>query len=338
MIPFSPMANMPPQKIEVSSKTIVFTVFFLIGIWLVYQIREIIIALFISFVLMSALNPSIDRLEKYGLPRWTAILSIYIVILGILSLLLVGILPPLIEQTTSMLEKAPVIFAQFNFPGLNSGVITSQFSQLLALPSNILRWIVNIFSNIVNFFALLVLTFYLLLERKNLDRYLAVLFGNDGQKKVKRFIKKGEERLGGWVRGQLVMMTTIGVVIYFGLRILGIDYALPLAILSGLTEIIPYIGPVIAAIPAVSLGLLVSPFMGLAVAAFYFLVQQIEGNIIVPKVMERATGVNPLITILALSVGFKIAGVVGAVLALPVVLLLEVIISESGFFDRFSPK
>lgn len=327
---------MVPQKVEISHRTIVFTFLFLLGLWFLYQIREIILALFVSIVLMSALNPSVNRLERLRFPRWLAILVIYIVLLGFLATLLAGLIPPLIDQTASLLERVPVMLGQLKLPGLDPTLVTSQFSQLIQLPGNILRWTLNLFSNIINFFALIVLTFYLLLERKNLSRYLVTFFGQQGEKRVSRFVLRVEKRLGGWVRGQLVLMTMIGVVTYFGLRILGIDYALPLAILAGLTEIIPYIGPIIAAIPAVLLGLVISPFMGLAVAAFYFLVQQIEGNIVVPKVMETAAGVNPLITLLSLTVGFKLAGVAGAVLAVPVVLLIEVIIKEIGFSPKLS--
>jgi len=123
-------------------------------------------------------------------------------------------------------------------------------------------------------------------------------------------------------------MTIVGVLSFVGLRLLGIEFALPLAILAGLLEIIPNIGPIVSAIPAVLSGLTVSPLMGLAVAALYFLIQQIENSIIVPRVMQKVVGVNPLVTILSLAIGFKLAGVAGAILAIPVVLVIQVATSE----------
>jgi len=316
------------KKVEISHRTIIFTVFFLLGLWFLFEIRQIILALFVSLILMSAFNPSVNRLEKWRFPRWLAILIIYLGVLGILILGLAGIIPALIEQTGSFVEKIPLLFRQFTFLGIDSNILASQIAQLGTIPANILKLTVSLFSNIIAVFALFVITFYLLLERRNLDTYLQVLFGGGGEKKAKEFVDKVEERLGSWVRGEMTLMIIIGVTIYVGLKLLGIDFALPLAILAGVLEIVPNIGPIISAAPAVLMGLVISPVMALAVAALYFLVQQAENTLIVPKVMQKTVGVNPLVTILSLAVGFKLAGPIGAVLAVPAVLLIEVVISE----------
>ena len=123
-------------------------------------------------------------------------------------------------------------------------------------------------------------------------------------------------------------MTIVGLLTYVGLRLLAIDFALPLALLAGLLEVIPNLGPVIAAIPGVFLGLSVSPVTALAVGAMYFLVQQLENSVIVPKVMKRSVGLNPLVTIIVLIVGYQLAGLAGAVLAVPVTLLVTVVLSH----------
>jgi len=316
------------KKVEISHRTIIFTVFFLLGLWFLFEIRQIILALFVSLILMSAFNPSVNRLEKWRFPRWLAILIIYLGVLGILILGLAGIIPALIEQTGSFVEKIPLLFRQFTFLGIDSNILASQIAQLGTIPANILKLTVSLFSNIIAVFALFVITFYLLLERRNLDTYLQVLFAGGGEKKAKEFVDKVEERLGSWVRGEMTLMIIIGVTIYVGLKLLGIDFALPLAILAGVLEIVPNIGPIISAAPAVLMGLVISPVMALAVAALYFLVQQAENTLIVPKVMQKTVGVNPLVTILSLAVGFKLAGPIGAVLAVPAVLLIEVVISE----------
>ena len=126
-------------------------------------------------------------------------------------------------------------------------------------------------------------------------------------------------------------MSIIGVLIYIGLRLLGIPYALPLAIFAGILEAVPNIGPVISAIPGVVIALTISPVMGLAAAALYFLVQQLENSVVVPKVMQKATGVNPLITILSLAIGFQLAGPLGAILAVPIVIVVHVFATEFLF-------
>jgi len=117
----------------------------------------------------------------------------------------------------------------------------------------------------------------------------------------------------------------VGTFTYLGLLILGIPFALPLALLAGVLEIIPYIGPIIAAIPAVLVGLSISPLMGLAVASLAFLIQQFENYLFVPKVMEKSVGVSPIITLVALVIGLRLAGVVGIIVSVPLVITLQVL-------------
>lgn len=323
-----------PTKIEISHRTIIFTIFFLILIWFLYQIRQIILAVFISVVLMSALNPTIDRLERVKIPRILAIIIVYLLILGGFGVVLSFVIPALIDQTSFFVNRLVSFLKGFHFFGIKTDILAAQVAQFGSIPANLLKLIVSAFSNLLTLAALFVITFYLLLERKNLDRYLMILFG-DNEKKAKGFVDKVEKKLGGWVRGEVALMTIVGLLTYIGLRLLGMEFALPLALLAGILEIIPNIGPLVAAVPAVLVGLGTSLWMGAAVAALYFLVQQIENSVIVPKVMQKAAGVNPLATILGLTIGFKIAGIVGAVLAIPLVLVIQVVASEIFTSNRF---
>lgn len=324
-----------PKKIEISHRTIIFTVFFLIFLWLLYQIRQILIALFISVILMAALNPAVDRLARFRVPRFLAILLIYISIVGIFILSIAGVVPPLVDQTSTLISRLPEYTQSLGLSIIDQKIITEQISQLGSIPANIVKLSVSIFSNLFTALVILVITFYLLTERRNLNKYLTILFGGDGEKKAEKFINEMEKKLGGWVRAELILMIIVGFLSYIGLRLLGIEFALPLAILAGVLEIIPNIGPVVSAIPAFFAGFIISPLTGLAVAALYFLIQQLENTFIVPKVMEKEVGVNPIVTILALTIGFKLAGVMGAVLAIPVVLLIRIVASEIYSSERF---
>jgi predicted PurR-regulated permease PerM len=165
---------------------------------------------------------------------------------------------------------------------------------------------------------------------------LTLLFGQGNEKKIESVIDEIERRLGGWVRGEIVLMTFVGVLSYIGFRIIGLHYALPLAILAFLLEIIPNVGPILAAFPAVLIGLTISPFHAVAAAALGFLVQQVENTILVPRVMKQVAGVNPLITIISLAIGFKLAGVGGAILAVPTFIVLEVVASAVSHSKRFN--
>jgi predicted PurR-regulated permease PerM len=322
-----------PQKIEISHRTIIFTVFFIISLWFLYQIRSIILALFVSLILMAALNPIVDKMERFKIPRALAIIFIYLVILGVIGGVLTAIIPPLISQTTTLISRFPVYIRQLEIIKIDEEFLRSQLGQLGQIPANIIKLSIGIFRNLLAVFVFLIVSFYLLLERKNLDKYLSITFGG-ADKKAGKIVDKIEHQLGRWVRAQTFLMTIIGVLTYIGLRLLGIEFALPLAILAGILEIIPTIGPFLSAVPAVVVGLAVSPLTGIAVAALYFLIQQLENILIVPKVMQKTVGINPLVTIFSLAVGFQLAGVMGALLAIPTVLLIKIFASE-GFKEFY---
>jgi len=127
----------------------------------------------------------------------------------------------------------------------------------------------------------------------------------------------------------MALSVIIAAVVYVVLLVLGIPYALPLAILAGLLEVVPVIGPIISAIPAVIVAYFVSPFLAGVVVAAFFIIQQLENHFIVPQVMKKAVGLNPLIVILAVAVGGKLLGIAGALLAVPIVVVLQTVISES---------
>lgn len=281
-------------------------------------------------LLATALKPVVDTLRRYKIPTGISILLAYVALISLVVLSLSSVISPLIGQTTELAERLPDIFNQFGawlenlgIPGVNGSLLASQASQLGALPGNLVHFVIFLFSNLIGVVTVLVVTFYILLERQNLEQYVVVAFGTDRERQVKNFIERLETRLGGWVRGELVLMVAVGLLSYIGLSLLGIDYALPLAIIAGFLEIVPNIGPIIAAIPAMLVALTISPVMSVAVAALYFLINQLENTLLVPNVMKRATGVNPLVTIIALAVGLKLGGTSGAILAVPILITLQ---------------
>jgi len=323
-----------PTKIEISFKNLIYLIVGVICLWVLYQLRQIVFALLISLIFMSALNPSVKKMESKKIPRWLAILIIYLVIIFVLVGSLWGILPRLIEQTSNLINKIPEFFSQFKILGIDEKTITNQLSQLTSLPANIIKFTTGVFSNVLQVFTLAVFTYYLLLERKNLDRYLAEIIGEEREKKLEKIIDKVEEKLGGWVRGELLLMLAVGLLNYVGFLIIGIEFALPLGLLAFLLEVVPNIGPVLAAFPAVLIALTVSPFHALATAGWCFFVQQLENSLLVPRIMKKMTGVNPLISLLSLAVGFKLAGVGGALLSIPTYIVVQTILQETALSSK----
>jgi len=325
-----------PKKIEISYKTVVFIAVFAAFIWFLFQIRSILLSVFIALILMSVINPLVRRLEGLKVKRSLSILIVYIGVLAMIILFIGAIVPPLIEQTANLINQIPSLLKQFKVLGIDEKLLATQLSQFTSLPANLVKLIVSLFSNVLAVIALLVITFYLLVERKNLEKYLILLFGEAKEKEIEGVLDQIEVRLGGWVRGELLLMLAIGIFSFLGYKIIGLNFALPLALLAFLLEVVPNFGPIIASIPAIIVGLTISPWHGIAVAGWVFLIQQVENSVLVPRIMKKAAGVNPLISIISLAIGFKLAGVGGALLAIPTYLALEVIITKIYSSKKFS--
>jgi len=320
------------SKIEISHKTIIFTFVLLLAAWFIWQIRDILLFLFIAFIITSALRSPVDWMEKKKVPRLLAIIFMYIVVIGVIGLSLASIVPVLTIQITHFVQELPIFLARLSPYG---NLDLRQFSQQLApIGQNIVKVTVNIFSNIITIVMLLVFVFYFLLEQKNIERLLSGFMGEENAKRGANLILRIEQRLGIWMQSQIILMIIIGVLSYIGLLILRVDFALPLAVVAGILEIIPNIGPIVAGIPAVLVALSVSPVAALMVIGLYILIHQLEGNIIVPFVMKKSVGLSPLVTIVALLVGGKISGVAGAILAVPVVLIFQEILSSYLSFRK----
>lgn len=315
-----------PTKIEISTKTILFIALLIASVWLIVLIRDIIFLVFISFIIMSALRPVVDRLEKFRIPRSIAILLLYTALIGLIFTYGSFVFPPLVSETIRLINTLPEYIARLPFTlNFNSETL---IGQIAPLGQNVARFTVGILSNAVSIFTILVFAFYFLLERNHLTRFLDLFVGKEWAKIVGFVVNKAELRMGAWVRGQLLLMILIGQASYIGLTLLGVNYALPLALIAGVLELFPIIGPNVSAIPAILIALTVSPGLALAVVALYFIIQQVENNIIVPTVMRRTVGMPPLISLLALMIGGKIGGVIGIILAVPTVLVIQTIIAE----------
>lgn len=314
-----------PQKIDISHKTVIFIAIFILALWAIYLIRDLLVILFISIIFMSALNPLVSFFVKAKLPKVLSIGITYLIIIASGTVAFAAILQPLIEESRRLILTLPQLSGQFfNITNINESVFQSELTNL---SKNAFTITLAIFDNLLAIVFLLVITFYMLLERDNLKARLASLFVGK-EDRVKRLIVRIEEKLGSWLRGQLVLSIIIGLLSYIGLTVLSIPYALPLAVLAGVLEVIPVIGPIVSAIPAILIAVTISPFLGLGVGAMYVVIQQLENHLIVPQVMKRAVGLNPLVVILAIAIGSRLLGFAGALLAVPFTVVLQIIVAE----------
>lgn len=315
-----------PSKIEVTSKSILHFFLILGGLWLLFYIRDILFLLFVSFILMSGLRPSIERLTSMKFPRPVAILIMFLLLIALIAIFVSIIAPPLVTQTTRLITNLPNYLSQLApFVNLN---FDSLLPQVGSLGQNVARLTVSIFSNFFTLITIGVFAFYFLLERNNLRSFLEAFLGTEVGDKAIDVIKKVEIRLGAWVRGQLLLGFIIGLSTYIGLTILGVSYALPLSLIAGVLELVPIIGPIISAVPSILVALTISPGLALAVVAFYIIIQQLENNLIVPTVMVKTVGLPPLASLLALMIGGRLGGTLGIILAIPTLLVIQTVVQE----------
>lgn len=313
------------RRVDISHKTIFFIAGFLALIWILFQIRGVIILLFIAIIFMSALSPIVAYIEKFKLPKTLAIMIVYVFFVGVLAGLISLVITPLIEQTTNLAQNFPQTISKI----IPAGSIDQSFLQneVSVFSKNVLSFTLAIFNNFVALISILVLTFYLLLERSKLDHLIAQFFVGK-EERIKTIIDRIEDKLGAWMRGQLALSFIIGLLVYITLFALNVPYALPLSILAGILEVVPVIGPIISAIPAIAIAYVSSPILALIVGGAFFVIQQMENHFIVPQVMKRAVGLNPLIVILAVATGGRLLGISGALLAVPIAVVVQIITQD----------
>lgn len=318
---------MQHTTIHVSARTIITILSTVLGIYLLYQVKDIIVTLFLSLIIMSALNPGVNALEKKKVPRPLGIAMLYLAVFGVLFLLFSLIVPPLAHEITTMVRSLqfanlPKELTEFKFTIQDFSTILGQVGSSL---NSVISVITTTFSSIFFLFTLLVMSFYLLLQRKTLHKmFFWVPHSKKFEDLSEEFMNTMEVQLGGWVRGQLLLMFSIGLVTFVILTILSIPYALPLAVLAGFLEILPNLGPTIAAVPAVLVTLiLISPSLALIVLLMYIVIQQIENHFLVPHIMKAAVNVEPLTSIILILVGARLGQVTGALLAIPIYIILR---------------
>lgn len=324
---------------EVSLRSILKIIGVLVLLWFVYLVKAAVVIIFVALVLASALDPWVDRLQQWGLPRWLALLLIYILALGGFGLVIGLLIPPLVEQITGIAKSLPFYFEtltrkldNFREFSLQYGILDNIQQSISTLASSlgnttgdILGWVGSLFGGVFSLLAVAGLVFYMTIEESAMKRFLHTVLPQKYQPYSIRLINRIQFKLGYWIRGQLVLSVAITILAYIGLRIADVPYALALALVAGAFEFVPYIGPIFAAVPAVFIGLVQSPYLALYIMLWYMGMQLFENQVLVPKVMERAVGLNPIVVLISLLIGAQLGGMVGMILAVPTATILSII-------------
>lgn len=342
-------------KVEISWKTIALIMLIAAGLYIGIKLLAVLAILFFAFAVASALLPLVRKLRSYKIPKGLSIGIVYLLILVALGIVTLMIAQPLQSQLgnitdlfssgfDSVYERIADLLLYFWDGVTRDEVIksvqnffTNDFSSVLDLnfldAGKAVDTVAGLAAFLGYFSLSIVISVYIIADHDSfLDLLLLRVVDDKKSSLIRSSIENMEEQLGSWLRGQVVLSLIIGVLVFIFLSILGVPYALPLALLAGLLETIPTLGPVLASVPAILTALFaLSPAYALGVTIGYLLLQWFENNLIVPKVMGNATGLKPVVVILAVFIGFSLFGTVGAIFAVPVTVIGQ--LATDFYFD-----
>jgi len=334
------MSTESKTRIDISWLSILRVFAVLFGFYLVFLIRDIIAILFMVFIFVAALNPVVTKLQKKGLPRIAAVTFVFVSILLLIGAGSTLMFQPLINQINDLAKAIPanvgkavpalegLLNSTNLFETISSGL--QQFTgAITSFSANVVSTTLGVLGVLFTAFTIMVLTFYLLLEEASLKNFVDNVIPPKYKNELIRVLDKISLKMGSWVRGQILLMVIIGIIYYVALVILKIESPLALAVWGGLTEVVPFIGPILGGVPAVIVALLTgTPLQALFVVLVIIIIQQVEGQFLVPKVMQKAVGLSPVIVIIALLIGGKLLGIIGALLAIPVAAIVAVLVQQ----------
>lgn len=339
------------RDLATQTAVIAVTVLLVIGlVRLLISIVEILLLILVSIILAAGISPLTAAIQRRPFGRRQrhisqpgAILLVYLGLLLTLILMAGIIITPTVTESREFIATLPQILQNLEqlaarletryawLPDLS--VIIRRLPQELAGLSRYFGTaagaVFRALGGVLSLVTVLFMTYYMLVEGRQIKRGFLTLFPNDRRDQVEEILQRIGRRFGGWVRGQLLLGLIIGVVVGIGTLLLRLPYPLLLGLVAGITELIPIVGPIIGAVPAVLIALFQPPWWYvLLVAGFYAVVQQLESNFVVPRVMKMAVGLSPLLTVVALLIGAKLLGITGALLSLPVAAALQVVVGE----------
>ena len=248
---------------------VIFALFLLFLGWFVYLIKDVILSLFLSYIIMAAVLPITSFLRKRGMPKILAVLFPYFAIVGLLIVLSVMLVPFVFSQLKTLIVGFPTYLHQAgSIFGFNIDLKHSQSylnSQLNNLGSNAIMVTTTVFGGILTMITVFIVSLYLLLYNDSFKKHFSKLFHERNQSKVLNTLSLINEKLGAWLQGQIMLSGSIGLITWIALTLLGIPFALPLALLAAILEVVPTLGPTLSAIPAVIVALTISPTMTIVI-------------------------------------------------------------------------
>ena len=337
-----------PLNISITMSTVVKTLLLLAGAWLLFYLRDLVLVVVTAIVLASAMEPGVAGLMKRKVPRLLSVIIIYILLFCVFFGMFYFFLPSVLEDLATFVSSLPSYLDAFSRVGafdeyanilgiaapssFSSNDIMDTVRSALNLGgtfANAFSAVSNVFGGVLSFILIIVLSFYFAVIETGVTDFLRIITPRRYESYVLDLWKRSQHKIGLWMQGQLLLAVIMGVLIYLGLTILGVKHSLFLAVVTAVFEIIPVFGPTLASVPAIIIGFADGGLtLGLLIVALYIIAQQFENHLIYPLVVTRVVGVPPLLVILALIVGAKLAGFLGILLSVPAAGALQEFIKD----------
>ncbi|MDP4020852.1 MAG: AI-2E family transporter, partial [Candidatus Adlerbacteria bacterium] len=275
-------------SISIAPRSIVIGLLLILLVGLLWFLRDLVLTLLVAVVIASAIEPGVSALIRRGLPRLLAVITTYLIVAGVFSTVIFFFVPPVLNDAATFLAQLPETISSFNFSEVAGGILPGDIAATLS-SADFLRNVATslagstggalatlsaVFGGITSFVLIVVFSFYFSMQETGVDDFLRLITPTKEQAYVLSLWKRSQEKIGKWMQGQLILALIVGVLLYLGLMILGVPYALLLAVLAAIFELIPVFGQFLAAIPAIAIALVHGgPTEALFVIGLYVIVQ-----------------------------------------------------------------
>src|SRR5262245_18618297 len=312
---------------------------------MLWEAREALMLIYVSALIAMGFAPLVQIIERprsgarARVPRWLAILVIYVSIILVLILVALAVVPPLISQAAALWANMPDEFDKFQRFLIRYKLLRRPITLAEAVQNapegastnavnTVLRALSNLVGGIFGLITILILSFYLLVEARAMFDYLARFIPPSRRGDVANAVREAVVKVSAWLRAQFVLAGVMGTFAAIGLFLMGVPYFYVLALVAAVGETIPIVGPIIGGVASVVVALSVSTRLAVMVGVYFFVLHELEANVLVPKIMERRVGVSPVAVLVALLIGGSLLGLVGAILAIPTAAILSIIVDQ----------
>ncbi len=349
MLKYLYMKNDNKMVISIDNATLLRIVIFGLVVIGLFYLRELVLVLLTAIVIASFVESAVASFSKIGLGRAMSVVIVYVLTFLVIAGLFYVFVPVFVGELSSLAESVGQYFPNSNIiQALDSGTVSGAHNIVSGISNNaslgeiigstqsfianvsggFFQTIVSVFGGIFNLILIIIFSFYLSMQERGIEAFLRVVTPIKHEAYVIDLWKRTERKIGLWVQGQMLLGVIIGLLTYLGLTIIGVEYALLIAILAAVSELIPF-GLILATVPAVLFGYIDGGVsMAVIVLAFFFIIQQFENYLIAPLIVQKVIGISPIVMIIALLVGATLAGFWGLILAIPVAVCLLEYISD----------